>query len=198
MSWETDGPCRHKRQRPNMDDKLFWDGCADGEWIINGKQPSFIVAANERRSTSESTGGYQLRARVGRVTSRFTQSEACGYEKNFHELVQDEDDEHSNNGDESNEHGQTADGADDISSHPPADDDGGAESGSDCSSYQDESEESSCNEYHPNERDDVGVDEDDDGDIISDSDIDEPIDVPNDFSLEIDRILNSNPDEPIE
>jgi hypothetical protein len=205
MSWENDGPCRHKRQRPQTDSPAFWNECAESDWVINGASPAFITASNEKRSAGGTTGGYSLRTRVGRSVPRFTQSEACGYESNFADQLQEDDDE-----DDDEDNGVEAGG--DVGASMPASnqhnsgsDDGNDSAASDAGSYQDESEESSSNEYHPGERDHTDGeekdDEDDSNESLSDFDIgldlDEELDLlvcdgTNIFDAEIDHFVSDN------
>jgi hypothetical protein len=185
MSWETDGPCRHKRQRPLSDSPAFWEKCAESDWVVNGAEPSFITATNERRATSASGGGYNLRSRVGRHTARFTQSEACGYDPNFAEQLQEEGEQHDSDDEDAQdrEEGSEVGGDDNEHVNDSCDDE---ENGSDAS-YQDESEESSGNEYHPGERADGGNDDDDDeDDELSEFDMEFDID------HELDLIVNES------
>jgi hypothetical protein len=201
MSWETDGPCRHKRQRPSRDSEQFWVDCEQSDWVINGATPSFISASNERRASMNGSG-YNLRSAVGRTSVRFTQSEDCGYESNFQDQLQDEEDSgiaHVANTDvnvDTNENAGEDDGDEDDDDDDYDDENytGTADSVSVCSSYQDESEESSCNEYHPNERDDE-ENEMEEEEALLDLDFDDIIELDADLDLdcEIELLLCDSP-----
>jgi hypothetical protein len=192
MAWETDGPCRHKRQRPHADSPAFWKTCEESDWVINGSAPSFISTANASRVATNG-GRYNLRQRVGISATRFTQSEDCGYEENFQDQLQegvdnDDDDETEYSPLEPGVSAEDVEG--DIIVLPNEDDDDVVSS--DESSYQDESEESSCNEYHPGEGDnddDEDDDEDDEDAEVEEDDLDidgvDNIDDLDDLDLEI-------------
>lgn len=190
MVWDTDGPCRHKRQRPATDSPGFWNTCEDSDWVINGTAPAFISQANERRAAS-SDGRYNLRRRVGVSVTRFTQSEECGYEPNFQEQLQE------NDADTFVLEGvATEDAVDAV--HDAHEEDASSDGGS----YQDESEESSCNEYHPGEREDEDEADDvaddfsaDDEDILPldlDPDLDLDLGLGVDLDIELDAILSAD------